>query len=764
MNPEAELENGKSRSRFAAWQIPFRPAINLMNRLRYASKFIFMGVILLLPFAFVARLQYKGSTDQLEFNAKERIGLEYIIPAKDLLHALQKRRVLVVAQFAGNPYTREIEGATAEADQQVSLVDTADARHGVALQTSKRWGEVKQLWAQVKTGVYPSAVAADKAHGEVVDGVVDIILNYAGNYSNLILDPDLNSYWLMDMVLAKLPNLGNTVSKAASRALIPVPADNPAAATEKVIDLAGLSRATDSTTVDLEVVNLVTAYKDDRERTKGDHLQQVLGGPFLALKTQVGSHLDMLKRQYLQGGATGAGAESARRLVADALATLKENFEFYKKVIPELDDMAARRVTRYQNDRTQGLLTSVVTAVVLIYLFMGFYLSVQSSIGALGRATQRMIAGSSENFRLEARDELGEVASAYNQINQALTEARGLQRRVQTENAELQDNIMELLKVVAEASEGDLTVRARITTGALGNVADAFNTLLEALQNLIGAIQQQLTRTNESVGQISTASAHMAEGAAAQTREVLAVTQLVQRMSGEIGRVSENAVRAAEAAKRTESSAMEGSEAVQNVISGMDSLRSNVQAGAKKMKNLGDRSMEITSIVETISRISEQTNMLALNAAIEAARAGEHGRGFSVVAEEVRKLAERTAGATQEIGKLVKAIHLETNETVHAIEQQTQVVEQESQVVGQAGESLARIREVSTQSADLVADISSVAQQQVTGTRVVVDTIGQISTIALRTQEGAEGTVRIIGKLIELSDRLNQDIGKFKVM
>jgi methyl-accepting chemotaxis protein len=764
MSSEMTSDNdGEGQSRWGALQLPLRPAIALMNRLRYAYKFVVMGIILLLPIAFVARLQYKGSTDQLEFNAKERIGLEYIAPAKDFLHHLQKRRILAVAQLQGLSGAREVEAATVDADRELSLVDAADARHGVALQTSKRWGEIKQAWAKLKAASFTAAADADRAHGEVIDGVIDLVLNYAGNYSNLILDPDLNSYWLMDAVVVKLPALGNTVSKATSRALIPAGADH--SATDKLIELAGIAKASESATSDLEAVNLFTSYKDDRERTKSDRLQQVLSGPFAQLKGRVSGHLELLRRQYLTTGSTVAATPDAgRRMVADALATLQQNFDFYRTTIPELDGMAAARVTSYDSTRRWGLVISVLAAVVLIYLFLGFYLSVQTSISALSRATGRMIAGTADTFRLDTRDEMGDIAEAYNQINRALLEARSLQRRVQTENGELQASIMELLKVVADAADGNLTVRARISTGALGNVADAFNTLLESLQNLIGAIQEQLNRTNQAVGQISAASAHMATGAASQAREVLAVTELVQRMSTEISRVSHNAVRAAEAAKRTESSAVEGTQAVQNVISGMDSLRANVQAGAKKMKNLGDRSMEITSIVETINRISEQTNMLALNAAIEAARAGEHGRGFSVVAEEVRKLAERTAGATQEIGKLVKAINLETNETVHAIEQQTQVVEQESLVVGQAGQSLAKIREVSTESAGLVSDISTVAQQQVTGTQVVVQTIGQISSIALRTQEGAEGTVAIIGRLIELSDRLNQDIGKFKVV
>jgi len=254
-----------------------------------------------------------------------------------------------------------------------------------------------------------------------------------------------------------------------------------------------------------------------------------------------------------------------------------------------------------------------------------------------------------------------------------------------------------LLRVVASASDGDLTVRAPVSVGALGNVADAFNSLLESLQELLGVVAGQIKLTDTIVASVKDASVKMATGATHQSAELLDTSKLIQKMSADISKVSDGADVAVAAAKRTEVSAVEGSKAVEDVIAGMTTLRANVQAGAKKMKNLGDRSMEITGIVSTISRISEQTNMLALNAAIEAARAGEHGRGFSVVAEEVRKLAERTAGATQEIDKLVKAIHHETNETVVAIEKQTQVVEQESQLVSQAGESLIQIRDVSTE-------------------------------------------------------------------
>jgi twitching motility protein PilJ len=195
----------------------------------------------------------------------------------------------------------------------------------------------------------------------------------------------------------------------------------------------------------------------------------------------------------------------------------------------------------------------------------------------------------------------------------------------------------------------------------------------------------------------------------------------------------------------------------------MDELRMKVQAGAKKIKNLGDRSMEITGIVATIAKISDQTNMLALNAAIEAARAGEHGRGFSVVADQVRQLAERTAAATQEIESLVRLIQGETNESVEAIEQQTAVVEEESRIVSQAGEALVRIQEVSTHSAELIADINEIARQQVSGAQGVSKVIEHVSEIARSTEAGAAASLRATQELTTLSQQLQKSVNQFQL-
>lgn len=448
------------------------------------------------------------------------------------------------------------------------------------------------------------------------------------------------------------------------------------------------------------------------------------------------------------------------------------------EVVPNLEGFveAQEKFLLYQQELVQAgadrgaaaYATGRNFTIIFILLALGLaaaasYLVTRSITAPLNQAVSDATQIAEGRFQITAEEELGQVIQAFNGVKSALVETRELKAKVERDNSELQDNIMELLKVVADASDGNLTVRAPITAGSLGNVADAFNTLLESLQALLGQVTSQIVRTNEAVDAIRHASGKMADDSTAQAREIREATDLVERLAGEIQQVSDNARGAVSAVQRTEESATAGAQVVQDVISGMAALRSNVQAGAKKMKNLGDRSMQITTIVSTISRISEQTNMLALNAAIEAARAGEHGRGFSVVAEEVRKLAERTAQATLEIDKLVKAIHIETNETVSAIEQQTHVVEQESALVGKAGDSLKRIRDVSTESATVVVSISDVARKQADGTVVVVKAMEHISSIAKSTEQGAQRAASTVKDLADASAQLRESVSRFRV-
>ncbi|HMG55947.1 MAG TPA: methyl-accepting chemotaxis protein, partial [Kofleriaceae bacterium] len=409
------------------------------------------------------------------------------------------------------------------------------------------------------------------------------------------------------------------------------------------------------------------------------------------------------------------------------------------------------------------LFTFVMTLVALAGSLAIAYLLARSIRRPLTAAVAGARAVAQGRFEINAPEELGQVQQAFDGVRNLLIETRDLKNRVEQDNRELQNNITELLRVVASASDGDLTVRAPVSAGALGNVSDAFNSLLESLQDLLGVVAGQIKLTEAIVLTVKEASAKMATGATTQSAELNGAVLLLQRMSADIVRVSDGADVAVAAAKRTEQSAVEGTKAVEDVIAGMGTLRANVQAGAKKMKNLGDRSMEITGIVSTISRISEQTNMLALNAAIEAARAGEHGRGFAVVAEEVRKLAERTATATRDIDRLVRAIHIETTETVTAIEQQTHVVEQEAEAVGEAGQSLRKIQGASSESSAVVVDISSIAREQAQRSGNVVSAIGRITTIARETENGAAGTATTVQRLAEVAQDLQRSVAKFKV-
>ena len=300
-----------------------------------------------------------------------------------------------------------------------------------------------------------------------------------------------------------------------------------------------------------------------------------------------------------------------------------------------------------------------------------------------------------------------------------------------------------------ERAARDLSASLGEERGSGRGVRRSVLELLEEFRQTAAALVRDCAGLDEATGQI-------ASGAVDQAETVSRTTSTVEALSDRIDRISQNADDAAQACENVRHEARRGLDQVHTVIEGMDRLRSRVDVNRRKASRLGDRSVEIGTIVELISGISSRTDMLALNATIESVRAGEHGRGFAVIAEEIRKLAERTADATREIGTLVEAIQADTHESIQALGEEQTEMEQEAQRVHEAGSALGRISAVAEHSARLVDGISRSANDQVLATQELVRSMQRISEVSHATLEGATRAREGVRLLSQLSERLRR--------
>jgi methyl-accepting chemotaxis protein len=365
----------------------------------------------------------------------------------------------------------------------------------------------------------------------------------------------------------------------------------------------------------------------------------------------------------------------------------------------------------------------------------------------------------SKKVSVSTGDELGQLGET---LNRTIDRLQGL-LHTETDRDKMQSQVMNLLSVVSSAAEGDLTIKAEVTADALGSVADAFNLMITGLMTLVTHASNVAFEIQHSTTDILHASERMKKGAEHQAVQIRNASDSVNAMSHTIQRMAENADAATQTSHKATQAAVKGGASVTETMKGMQRIRSAVQSTSKKIKGLGERSLEIGAIIEVINEIATQTNLLALNAAIEAARAGEQGKGFAVVADEVRKLAERAGRATKDITGLIKGIQVETSEAVTVMEESTREVEEGTRLADQAGAALREIEQIVKQTAGLVTDITRAAGDQVKVTESVVQSMDTISKVTEETTFGVQETVSTIGKLAELSRQLTDAIGRFKL-
>ncbi|MDO8348143.1 MAG: methyl-accepting chemotaxis protein [Rugosibacter sp.] len=342
-------------------------------------------------------------------------------------------------------------------------------------------------------------------------------------------------------------------------------------------------------------------------------------------------------------------------------------------------------------------------------------------------------------------------------------EAEARRRAAEADREVTQNAILRLLNEMSDLADGDLTVRTTVTEDITGAIADSVNFAIEELATLVRRLNDAAERVTHTTDRAQVISRELLAATETQAGEIRQVSSSVLATADSMGVVSVSAQESAKVALASVDAAQRGASAVADSISGMNEIRGQIQETSKRIKRLGESSQEIGEIVELISDITEQTNVLALNAAIQAASAGEAGRGFSVVAEEVQRLAERSAGATKQIAALVKTIQTDTHDAVAAMEKSTQGVVEGTKLSDAAGQSLAEISSVSQDLAQRVTTIAGATQTQAKTATEVAVSMKSILEITDQTTAGTQQTARSVAELAALATELKGSVAGFKV-
>ncbi|MDJ0632449.1 MAG: methyl-accepting chemotaxis protein [Xenococcaceae cyanobacterium MO_188.B29] len=364
-------------------------------------------------------------------------------------------------------------------------------------------------------------------------------------------------------------------------------------------------------------------------------------------------------------------------------------------------------------------------------------------------------------------DELADLGTNINLMAEQIQDLIRIQeaetKKQKQEKERLQQGVVNLLLDVEGAQKGDLTVKAKMTEGAVGSIADAFNSIMSRLRALL----QQVQTVSNQVGELSLAGENsvrqLSEAALNQAEEINSALSSIAEINESVQNVAGYAQEAAQIASQGLTQAKEGDAAMDSTVDSIEKIRTTVASTSKQVKQLSESSQEIAQIVEIISGISEKTNLLAFNASVEAARAGEHGDGFRIVAEEVRRLADRITDSTKDIQQLVSAIQQDTTAVLQGMETSTTEVVTGSELVRKTKQNLQNLANTSEKIDRYLQSISTSTIDQTNTARQVNEKISGIATIAKENSTEAQNVVKSLRTLVEEAETLQESVSQFKL-
>lgn len=704
-----------------------------MKRMKVWQKLGFLGLVFLIPLAIFS---YKIITSMhamgIGFAQQERVGMEYLTPVYTLLEDLQQHRDGAAGFLNGAAgFAEQVVGKRGAVLADLRLIDILDQKLGDALQTTDRWIALRKRIAQVV-----EATPSDKAqenfqqHTALIEELLSFMV-YVGDRSKLVLDPDLDSAYLIDLFVRKAPQFSESLSQARGLGA----------------GIAARKSKTDDERLKLSKVN---AFIDVRAQEIRQEIEKAL-----AYNHQLNARLEQFSktlfadegrlvsahaRQLLNGGNVTVPVEEYFDTATTAMAL---SFDLARQVGPALDHLLQARINRLTWELYSVGLWIFVGVIVVALIGLVVVRNITAPLRKVVKVAEQVAYGDlSVTVPDEDRkDEFGVLLHSFQRMVQALQNVATVAERI---------------------AQGDLTVMVRPQShkDTMGNV---LSKLVQNLREITSQIQNGVGLLNSTTSQVLAATAQVAAGATQTASAVTQTAATVEEVKQTSLVASQKAKNVAESAQLTAHVSRTGEQSVEEAIKRMTRIREQMESIADSVIKLGEQSRAIGEIIMSVHDLADQSNLLAVNAAIEAANAGEHGRGFSVVAQEVKLLAEQSKQATAQVRMILSEIQKATNVAVMVTEQGTKAVEAGVAQSLEAGGSIRVLAKSMAEAAQAVVQIAASSQQQALGMDQVAIAVESIKEASNQNVTSMSQVEKGMQHMHELGQRLQQVVGRYKL-
>ncbi len=561
------------------------------------------------------------------------------------------------------------------------------------------------------------------------------------------------------VVVAEIDNVlkqyGQTIQAFINQTQAMVKGDAATVEHGRSIDEGAKSLRQDGQTVQVVELSLRRAEKnfflrhDDKSVSEAQGLLTDLTAVCSRLRSQARSAQDRDAAGAMLSDVSGykEAFDSYVKAYQDRVAVIQQMGPQATELVASIDKLGKLQVAEASSARTSAvtLMTLFSIAAILGGAIIAFFIArgISRPIANISKVAEEISMGDvSHNIDIRQKDEIGVLAESFRQLVDYMRNLAGAAEKI-------------------AANDLTVTVQPKSERDVLGK---SFKTMVGNLTNMIRQLGENARELVSAATEIASSSEQMSKGAKDQSNQVNQVSAAVEEMTATIVESSKNAGEASTAAKGAADTATTGGRIVNDSIQAMQKIAQTVRQSADSIAKLASSADQIGEIIGVIDDIADQTNLLALNAAIEAARAGEQGRGFAVVADEVRKLAERTGKATGEITEMIKGIQKETEEAVHSMEAGIQVVDKGRELADQAGTSLNEIVTMAQRVTEMIQQMATAAEEQSAASEQISKNVEHISGVTKETATGAEQSATAAEELSRQADGLQQMVSKFKVM